>query len=347
MKTRYIIFISALALLAASCNKDYQVAEPSLEVSLPCLTVKVGESVDFALKSSKLDMLTFFSGEEGAEYKYRDNPRIVPCGDLIFSFMTAIPSSTGPTDAPNPARVPLTYSTDFNGNYTKEDMEKATWTDISDRFTFATKRGQASVMSGDVVINDLFPDKNTPIYFRFEYIVEAYDAALSNGRSYWQIYAPTVSATFDGVLAPVYDIYAGNWQMIPGDGYSTIPSGSLPMSPNINGTEYLYFRTQFQVGNYDYDRGIPKIEEWFVSAPLKYVDDANLGRSKGLAIKAVADPQLTSYSYSYTQPGEYEATFVGINANFNGHKEAVSSIRVKVVEDEGSISGPTYDEWTK
>lgn len=347
MKTRYIISICALVLLAAACNKDYQVKEPSLEVSLPCLTVKVGESVDFAIKSSKLDMITFFSGEEGAEFKYRDEPRIVPCGDLTFSFMTAIPSSTGPTDAPNPARIPLCYSTDFNGKYTKADMDAATWIDISDRFTFATRRAQASVMSGDAVIDDLFPSKETPIYLRFEYVVEAFDDAKNNGRSYWEIYAPTIKTTIEGVATTVYDIYDGNWQLIPGEGYSTIPSSNLPMSPNISGSEYLKFRAQFKVGTYDYDKGTEKIEEWFVSAPFYVAEDANFGRSKGLAIKAVADPQMETYSYSYAEPGEYVATFVGINANFNGRKEAVSSVTVKVVEDEGSISGPTYDEWTR
>ena len=336
MKRLYkYILICVLPALAAGCNKAYDVEEPSLEVSVENTTVKVGESVNFELSGGKLDLISFWSGETGSEYQYRHADHILPCSDMIMSFATNIPSSTGPTDAPNPATLPLSYSTDFRGFYVRSEMEKATWTDISDKFNFAKKRGQSNVQSGDVVINDLFPDKDSPVYFRYYYHVKAFDAALNNGRSYWSVLNSAISTEIDGVKSVIYDVYSEDWNLIKGDNFEI--NTTQPLSPNLSGAAYLNFRTQFKPEK--------DISYWMVSGPIYLKSEVNLGRDTGLAIKAMADPQMDSYKYVFKTAGEYTVTFVGINSNYRDHKEVVRSLKIKVVEDEGSIGGHDYSQW--
>lgn len=335
MKLNESIIMIALATMAAGCNKAYEVEDPSLEVNVAKSIVKVGEPVDFQLSGGNLDLISFWSGETGSEYRYRKEDHILPCSDMIMSFATSIPASSGPADAPNPSVLPLSFSTDFRGFYVREEMEKATWTDISDRFNFAAKRGQTSVLSGDVVINDLFPDKDSPIYFRYYYHVKAFDAELNNGRSYWQVLNSAISTEIDGIKSTVYDVYSEDWNLIQGDNYEI--NTTLPLSPNLSGQAYLYFRTQF--------KPTADISYWMVSGPIYLKSEVNLGRNPGLAIKAMADPQIKSYKYTFKTPGEYTVTFLGVNSNYRDHKEVARSVKITVVEDEGSINGHQYSEW--
>lgn len=337
MKTKYFILAVFPLAFILSCNKAYRVEDPDFKVSVSKDVVKVGENVEFFFSGSDLDMLSFWSGETGHEYRYRSEDHILPCSEMLMSFATTIPSSNGPVDSPNPAALPLSYSTDFRGFYVRSEMENATWTDISDKFTFAAKRGQSNVKSGEVPINDLFPDENTPIYLRYYYHVSAYDAALDNGRSYWQVQNSLITTEVEGVKTSIYDVFSEDWNLIQGDNYEI--NTTLPLSPNLSGAGYLYFRTQFKPAQ--------DISYWMVSGPIYLQDKVSLGKDTGEAIKAVADPQMKSYSYSFDQPGEYVVTFLGVNANYNGRKELSRSVKVKVVEDEGSIDGFEYSEWTR
>ena len=51
------------------------------------------------------------------------------------------------------------------------------------------------------------------------------------------------------------------------------------------------------------------------------------------------------YQYTFETPGEYTVTFVGINASVYGRKEVVREVRIKVVDDAGSVVSPSEGEW--
>ena len=92
--------------------------------------------------------LTFYSGEFGQEYKNRN--RVKAEGTYTLSFETArhYQNGTSKTDSP----WSLLMSTDYNGSGEVADVQAATWTDISDRFTFSTARTFAKTHSGTVNI---------------------------------------------------------------------------------------------------------------------------------------------------------------------------------------------------
>lgn len=335
MKTYRTYLIAAAVLTAAACNKDYNVKEPTLEVSAPAI-VKVGEKVEFRFEG-QADMITFYSGELGHDYAYKDVDRI-GLGNMVFSFLTT--TSSGTPGYPNPAVLPMSYSTDFSGEYTREAMEAATWTDISSNFAWPTDTPE-SVPSGDFDFTHLFVDAETPIYFRFFYSVEAFDqnkgGGAGNGRTQWTIMNSEIKCDDGKSASVVYDIYQQGWQIIPGENYDKIQSSALPILPGTSA--YLRFRSQFKPD--------VNLSYWAISAPIGIVREVNLGRDSGEAIKALADNRMSSYTYVYTEPGEYEVTFVGTNANMNGIKRSVSKVKVKVVQDYGNISGPEPGEWMK
>lgn len=336
MKRIILFAICTAAVLTAACNKDYQVTDPVVDVS-GAFTAKAGQPVVFDL-NTKADMVTFYSGEIGSSYEYKDHPRF-GAGHMELSFLTTT-TDAGTKGHPNPAVLPLTYSTDFNGIYTREAMEAAHWTDISHLFAFPTDINQASVGSGIADISSFFPENDSPIYFRFHFRVAPYDKTLYDGqgntRTQWQVTNFNINTNIGSSNVLTYDMMSQKWQFIGGDGFDTIPEDKGPSLPTASKTRIL-FRTD----------ATPTVvrEMWAVSGPIHRQQDVNLGMDRGTGIKSLADNQMSSYSYIYTKPGEYKATFVGINANMNGHKEVVRNVKVTIVQDSGTISGPEHQDW--
>ena len=333
---RYITYILCAASVAfTACNKAYQVTDPVFEVSAPS-AAKVGQSVQFTLDGS-VDMITFYSGEDGSSYEYKDKDRY-GSGTMEFSFMTTT-SNAGTVGHPNPAVLPISYSTDFSGEYSREEMEKATWIDLTGNFQYPEDINVSSIPSGTMDISKLFPEDGGPIYFRYFYKVDAWDASsnggLGNGRTQWTVMNCNVTCNLGSSSATVYDILGLKWQIIPGNGYETIPEANLPSLPGTSAR--ILFRSQF--------KPTVDLEMWTISCPIYRSENVNLGRDKGIGIKSVADATMSSYPYVYTKPGEYTATFVGINANINGHKEVSRSVKINIIQDSGDISGPEYEEW--
>ncbi len=331
---RYIAIIAALLFLM-SCSKDYELVSPSLEVSAP-LVVKVGQKVEFSL-SGRQDILTFWSGEFGSDYSYKDVERIGEANDISLTFSTT--TTAGAAGYPNPSSLPFSYSTDFSGEYTVEGMEAATWTDITSNFTWPTDTGQ-TVPAGTLFLDDILPKDGSPVYFRFFYHVSAYDKAanggLGNGRTQWQVrdlsfYFSTLYGDYT-----LYDSMSDeNWQFVFGDGCETVPSANLPVLPGTSNR--ILFRSQFQPET--------DLSMWAISGPICRPDDMNFGRDKGSGIKSLADPQMTSFYYTYESPGNYDVTFVAINANMDGSREIVRHVGIEVVQDTGNISGPVSSQW--
>lgn len=332
MRNNNIIFmVSLLALTLTGCgfNDDYALVSPDeFKVEAPA-TVKVGEPVSFEIAGDP-DLIMFYSGEFGHLYENR-NKDILYEATMTMSFETE--TSSVETPGMNPAKVPLLISSDFSGEYTKEAVEAATWTDISDKFNWPAGQGE-KVASGEVEMKDLFPDESTPIYLMFDYKVEAFSG--ENGRVQWYIRNLYINGGTELGISELYNLYTCGWHIVPIENYDA--NTSLPQMPTATNFR-LQLRTQFKPA--------VDIEYAAVSAPIIPASSVNVGWDKGIPIKAFSDPQMKSYTYSYDEPGEYVVTFVATNANMNGQKSVARDIKIKVVQDEGSITSPTFNEWTE
>lgn len=321
-----------VSLATTSCADDfYTTSEPTFEVTIDKPIVRVGERAVFNFEGSA-DIISVYTGEEGCDYEYSSQKRILP-STMYMSFMTTV-TGGNPGGNLNPKHFPILYSTDFSGNYTLEDINAATWVEITDMFTLPTDTEQRNIPSGEVCINDLFGD-GKKIYLAMHYEVDVYDSALNNGRNQWNIMNFMITGKCDNMVSTLYEQANAGWTFVYEAGYEGCEDcGSS--TPNINNSRTL-FRSEYK----------PTVEHkvWCVSGAIELFEDVDFGFDRPVAVKSYADPVRSNYTHIYNEPGEYTATFIGVNASAYGRYEVIREATVQVVYDDGSINQPTPDEW--
>ena len=108
--------------------------------------------------------------------------------------------------------------------------------------------------------------------------------------------------------------------------------------PDINASRIL-FRSEFQ----------PTVsrECWAVSGPIYRMDQINDGPDFGVGIKAMAEASLSSYAYTYTEPGDYESPSWRPTPTSTAAREVIRKVSVRIIEDEGGITPPQPGEWNQ
>ena len=332
MKNWILILIFA-CVVTVSCQKGKEMT-PEFSVTTESFVVKAGAPVTFYI-SGDADMVSFFSGEPGNEYAYSQKDRIEET-ELAVSFTTQ--SAAGTPGHPNPAEVPILYSCNFapaGEEYTVEDVLKADWTDISDRFDMPTDLDQ-TIPSGTVNIDDLFVDYETPLYLMFHYQVEAFDetlyGGLGNGRTSYSIQSFKVDGISSAGSTTVYPFADCHWTIVKTSSYDD----NRRQDPDVNTTRIL-LRSEFEP--------LSDKECYAIGGPFYRQEALNTGHDLATGIKSLAEPMPATYTHTYDTPGTYTVTFVARNTSVYGKKEVVESIEVRVVEDAGSILPPEIEEW--
>lgn len=330
LKTTYrtmMRLLAATALLGlAACNEEEKVATPDFAAATAGTVFKAGQPVEFALAGNP-DFIVFYSGEPGNAYDYRNRDRIEKA-ETTLSFMTQ--TKAGKKGNANPANAPIYYSTDFDGTYTEEALDRATWTDLSEKFLLPTDTEQ-SVPAGTLYIDDLFPEDGSPIYLLYDYRVAQYTG--SNGRTQVDIMNFNINGITPAGTTTLYNLKNAGFQFVFDAGYR---ENNAKQEPDVSASRIM-LRTDYQAAS---DMRIRA-----VSGPLHRPDDVNSGPDGGVGIKAVADPTMTSYHHTYDKPGEYTVTFVASNSNVYGRRDVVRELRITVVKDAGTIEPPVYEEW--
>ena len=311
---------------STGCNEEETVDAPQFTATAPGGVFKVGEPVTFRFEGDP-DFITFYSGEAGNAYDYRNRDRIEPA-EVTLSFLEN--TRAGTAGLPNPAYAPIFYSVDFDGDYTEEGVRRATWVDLSEYFTYPTDTGQ-DIPAGTLYIDNLFPADGSPLYLMFHYAVKQYTG--KNGRTEIRIMNFRINGITDAGTTALYNHKSAGFQFVFAESYNTYNQTQTPAVAS----SYLQLRTDFKPA--------ADMEFWTVSGGLHRPADVNSGPDLGIGIKAVADPTLTSYSHTYDKPGEYTVTFVAANSKVYGRKEVVCEMKITVVDDQGGIVPPIPDEW--
>ena len=332
MRTKILLIMLFSALVFAGCRKSFEkVEDVNFDVSVSSEVFKVGEKVVFNMEGSP-DFITFWSGEVGSEYAYRNTDRIVET-QMSLSFSTT--TTAGTKGTPNPAGVLVEWSSDFSGEYTEEALSAATWHDITREFNLPSDTGVSNLFSGELLVSPFFTDPKKPIYFRFYYKVDAFDETAAdgkgNGRTQWLFYSVSFKGITGETFGELYDIISGGWKIVCAPSFDGQAS-----FPDINASRIL-FRSDF--------RPTHDLECWAVSGPIYRMDYINNGPDHGVGIKAMADADRTQYSYSWDEPGEYTVTLVAANSNIYERKETVKEFKIRIVEDDGVIIPPSPSDW--
>lgn len=322
-----ILGILLVTISLASCNRDEVNSPSNFKVSVGLLPsvgdtilgdtvlIKKGESLTFRFQGCP-DYITFYSGEVHANYKYSGLSQRSSDSSLV-TFSTAIASG-------NQGTLTLWASNDFSGTMDSANIAKATWIPVK-KAKFATS---STVLPSGVLRIDTISeiDKNKPVYLAFRFVSDAATSSTTLPRS-WTInsfsfknYFSTPNLANPGTNMPdtVYPL-ASDFRM---GGFQQV---SLKNSLNY----WYYTNTRYSFILNSNNVGTQADEDWVISRAL---DMRNVWPDYGIYLKSMNDlSDLTSYSYKYAKAGVFIATFVGMNANYNGTAKVVRQIPVKVV----------------
>src|SRR5690606_24629119 len=156
------LILAIFAMVSFSCQKELALKDVDFEVSVEENTHYVGDTITFNFKGTP-EFISFYSGEIGNDYDSIGGRKML--SDLYMSFRTHISSITQPAQ---PDQLTVHISKDFSGNYTVEDVNAATWIDITDRFDMANfDTPEVLVPSGKANISDL--NTGEPFYVAARY----------------------------------------------------------------------------------------------------------------------------------------------------------------------------------
>lgn len=310
------LYISSFALLLlASCKKDIKLdvnrGTPDFNVALaPGNTFKVNEDVNFDF-TGKADIISVYTGELYREYAYKDG-RTIDITNPTMSFTSAV---TGGTQT---NQLTVLVSTDFNGIYNDtlqpplKDIKAATWTDITSRFAYGTTA--TFLASGAKSLSDLVV-AGKPLYIAFKYITQP--QAVNGAARTWMIQTFSLTGTSTVGNLAMGDMTNSGFRIVEGSTSATTLSAVIPTRVTLQGNTFT-------------PTNDPQTETWAVSKAFNsgVIDN---GPDFPIAIKGVANPTVTRYTYKYTKAGTYKVYFVAINANSDEQKQVVRSMDITIV----------------
>lgn len=335
---------------------DGFVAADPFEVELPNLTTKVGEplTINFSGKANSID---FWSGEYGHDYAYATKDRM---GEATTKMHIKSLYCAG--NQIHPAKIK--YSRDFNGTMTEEAIKAATWTDVSDQFTwpdliydsdiFLDANGKkyptigadhVPVDGGEVICDDWFATPESSIYIAFFYHVTA-----PGNRTFFYLYDSWVKSFYPKGLVVEQYIQkfttennnklnvkivnaAGTNNPIPtivlGSTYNSKDNNTLSWSPlsadPADYPNYLRIGAKYNGLTADHDA-------YLVLPKITYPEPQNLGKDKPFVAQAADTETPASWSYTFTEAGTYKVYVVGTITTLVGEKSVVTEATITVTE---------------
>lgn len=318
MKTR-LIFIALVAFLAASCKQEL-LFDAACKVTLDeSNTYRAGEPVTFNIAGTS-DGITFFSGENGHQYKYRDR-NVVPVEDITAIRMTSrIQPRYGKDNS-----LDIYFSDSYQFNLKGDDgaADRAAITAMYE----GGMEGWDKVYSEDATINAWNDYEFDLTKYASSFSVAFHWHSTSQGqtvtqRSYW------IDASIDVSLKGVSpssktlkDLEVISVMMNEErDAYwKNHSNGSVVF--NNSAAQYVFQGCAAAEYPYDFD-------VWVISRPisLNSVSPDQCEVVKNITTKA------DTFKYVYNEPGTYIATFVGVNETVQGRSEDLKEVRVTITK---------------
>ena len=306
---KIIFTLSVLGLSLAACSENEIQVPNDFTVSATKVKYKLSDSVQFKI-SGVPDNITFYSGEPGKEYDKRDLFSSDE-GTLTLQF-----NSQTRAGATLPRNIAVLVSTDFNGEYTEQGVKAAKWTDITNRAVLpANTASNADVVSGEINLDDL-KVKDKPMYLAFRYVSEN---AAGTAQRYWNMGRMFLinKVPGNGDFEITSTIEKGLFQVVEFEGADnkwTINTGTA--------TSHRLIHTANAINTQPDD-------DWVISRGFQVFQ--TLGNKKNAVnVKSIAGGTPETFSWLYSAPGTYKATFIALNGNRDIQKEIVKEVWVTI-----------------
>jgi hypothetical protein len=297
--------LAAIIILSSFfCHKALDLDALTFDVTANNGKMALGDTCRFSFTGNP-DIITFWSGETGRRYQYKD--RTAAEGTPILRFRSKRSHNQSNTLA-------LLISTDFTGVVkgdtvtTKANMANAHWNDLTAQANLSSANGVLS-SSGPIDLSG-YSSQNKPVYIAFKY-----KGLAGYGYNRWEIDSFYVNnnlpdgtsyviANFNSYNAP-YTNY-GVSTFSPGFVFYTITNTLYWFNSTVNSQAGIVFKTD--------NAGLTAdCESWAFVGP---VDLKKVTPDAGVYIKT-ASQNLSdlNYTYKYSKTGTYDATFIGGKIN--------------------------------
>lgn len=334
---KYIIALGIAGLAFTSCESEFtNDAELNVNVATndqvnfdgETITVKKGTPVEFHFKGDP-DFLTFFSGEAGKEYKYKDRTQVdineIKSSNLSFQVVLQYG---------NPANILSMYiAEDFPGLYTNSFLEDSVLVEKHAWKELIPQAQLPQTLEAKSYTVDMKPYLGKRIAIAICYRGQDQSTAQSKFTFKDMQITNTMSNDSETTLeAASFGLTPINMQhrhnlsdqkkLTSNRAYGSAPKGS----PNISGIWNLLDMKNFFI--HSSNKGTELKYSWLVSNLLV----ANgCTPDKGTGLKNITQ-SLDSYNYTYAEPGTYTASFVAKNSNQKEESTVVREYKVVVTE---------------
>lgn len=332
MRIKYFM-IAALLLACMACNKDIAVKTVTFDVAsfknngTATTTFTNKDTVQFRFNGNP-DGITFFSGEPGKNYDYRNRTSVAGTPNLQFSTIRALGAQAN--------SLSLLVSTDFKGVVanmvygiltrdtasTNANIAAATWTDITSRATLSTGATTA-VASGVIDLSD-FLAQGKPVYIAFKYT-----ASAGSIQNKWTVSALSVNNVLaDGSAYVVANLnapttsYTNYGNATYGPGWAV----SYDLTKNANKYAWVFTDKTSLVIAGATTAATTTAEAWAIMGPI---DLTKVTPDAGVPIKSIS-ATLLGYPYNYVTVGKYNAVFVASNNTSGGTSSVAKTIPVTI-----------------
>ena len=289
---KYILFF-VLPIIMAGCEKN--VEAPTFDVVVAKTTFKVGEAVTFKITGNP-DNITFFSGEPGFRYEFKD--RTSAAGKPTLQFTTL-------NDMGVKNNIRLLITNELIAPVDSNAIRKATWTDMTGKAVFST--GTDNTPSGVIDLSE-YAAAGKPVNLAFKY-TDVKSGTVRQNRWVVRTFVVNNTTTPDNTTYPLLTLADAGWQAVDLKNFAagwSIATVQLIMSGGaINSADN---------------------EDWIITRPI---DLSLVKKDVGVAIKTLSS-QLSQYQYIYNTVGTYTVTFDAANARYNGSKEQTKTVTITV-----------------
>lgn len=324
----HIGLAAAVSAALVSCRNEDILGDAEFNIVLDSSnSYFAGEPVKFKIEG-EVDNLLFYSGETGAQYKYRDrysvpseeikkaelNLTVLPQygstgGGLSIYITDKFDGLSGTDGEADRAKMKALFVKDSEGN----DIVPEGWIQLD----WVEKSGKNTPVSADISALA----ENFCIAFHWN---PKSDPATEIQRTYSVLKDAAVTVDLEG--SPESTTALSSF------GFTTLMMNEQIEDPyKVNGgngtfvltnAAYLFRGQGIAGGKLDYN-----IDGWYVTTPRKLNSVEN---DKGMVIKNIQN-YLDSYEYTFSEPGSYEVTFVGTNENYLGAKECIRQFRINIL----------------
>ena len=289
---RLILGVAALTAFA-SCSKKLSIDPLSFDVTTSSTTYNVGDTVHFNF-SGNSDFISFYSGEDGHNYEYRNRTTLAGVPQLQFTSYAQYGAQLN--------TLQLMVSNDFTGTYDSAHIYQGTWTDITSRATLST--GANNTPSGIIDLSD-FLAQQKPIFFAFKYT-----GTFGSTQKTWTLNNLTLDLLKpDNTTLPVTDIASAGWRQV-----NILNSAAI----------WSISATQLRIAG---GNGTAADNEDWVITKLLYLN--SVAPDVAVPIKNITQI-VNSFDYVFSTPGTYKVVFLAANATADAQQGTMKEIDLTI-----------------